>query len=234
MNEGKEMEDRFMLIVTSRQEVSDWLNTHLNANASPGGVVINPVYDGLPFTARYERGKLIATKVNDVSLNPEHALRVFRIPLTINYRGLAKVMVVSGTVCKYAEASIDDFHNGVRHFSAVAVGYPEADRVEVIEQGSTAIPSDVFKLRCLFETWRLASFKQSRIVPHRTVSDALRQLDVIVATLNRTKGISALLFSLNSPEDRSRTQNPDCVFLTPEGVIHGLPKKSLESKMATS
>ncbi|MFS8300495.1 hypothetical protein ACMG5L_24410, partial [Escherichia coli] len=72
-----------MLIVTSRQEVSDWLNTHLNANASPGGVVINPVYDGLPFTARYERGKLIATKVNDVSLNPEHALRVFRIPLTI-------------------------------------------------------------------------------------------------------------------------------------------------------
>ena len=117
-----------MLIVTSRQEVSDWLNTHLNANASPGGVVSNPVYDGLPFTARYERGKLTATKVNDVSLNPEHALRVFRIPLTINYRGLAKVMVVSGTICKYAEASIDDFHNGVRHFNAVAVGYPEAER----------------------------------------------------------------------------------------------------------
>ncbi|MFE3952539.1 hypothetical protein ACFX2L_25115, partial [Escherichia coli] len=70
--------------------------------------------------------------------------------------------------------------------------------------------------------------------PHRTVSDALRQLDVIVATLNRTKGISALLFSLNSPDDRSRTQNPDCVFLTPEGVIHGLPKKSLEGKMASS
>lgn len=36
MIKGKEMEDRFMLIVTSRQEVSDWLNTHLNANASPG------------------------------------------------------------------------------------------------------------------------------------------------------------------------------------------------------
>lgn len=36
MNKGKEMEDRFMLIVTSRQEVSDWLNVHLNANAPWG------------------------------------------------------------------------------------------------------------------------------------------------------------------------------------------------------
>ncbi|EIP0347720.1 hypothetical protein LRN42_000082 [Shigella sonnei] len=228
------MEDRFMLIVTTKQEVSDWLNTHLNANASPGGVVINPVYDGLTFEARYERGKLTATKVNDTALTPEHAFRVFRIPLTINYRGLAKVMVVSGTVCKYAETSVDAFHDGVRHFGAIAVGYPEADRVKVIEEGANAVPTDVFKLRCLFETWRLASFKQSRVVPHRTVSEALRQYDVIAATLNRTKGISALLFSLNSHDDRSKTQNPDCLLLTPEGIIHGLSQKSLEYKMATS
>lgn len=221
-----------MLIVTSRQEVSDWLESHLHGNTSPGGVVINPVYAGLPFKARYERGKLIVVKVNDVSLTPEHAFRTFRIPLVLS-RCQVKTMVVSGTVCKHREVTDDAFHNGVRAFSPKTLGYPEADGITVLEEGIGELPTDVFKVRCLLETWRLASFRQSRVIPHRTASSALRELDVLFASLKRTKGIMALLFSLNITEDRNKTQNPDCVLLTPEGIIHGSVSKPVEDKMAT-